>query len=292
MAEETLSYQLLDVFTRERWCGNPVAVFTDAERLDAVTMQRIARELNLSETVFVCSPVPHADLSIRIFTPVNELPFAGHPTLGAAVLYGAIRHPDRYGDRGSLTIDTRMGPVPIVNIGSDGGDCGSATMCQPIPTWERFGEADRLLAALALTESTEPVDIYRNGPRHVFVGLETVAVLSGLRPDFSVLAEFDDVAINCYAPDRDRWRMRMFSPAYGVMEDAATGSAAAPLALHLARYGRADFGTAVEIRQGVEMGRPSTMIATVAGDAAQVTEARVSGSAVLVGHGCLTAPRR
>ncbi|OBB89967.1 PhzF family phenazine biosynthesis protein [Mycobacterium sp. 852002-40037_SCH5390672] len=286
---DKLCYRLLDVFTRDRLCGNPVAVFTRAGDLHAAVMQRIARELNLSETVFVVEPAAGADFSIRIFTPVNELPFAGHPTLGAAILHGALGDSGNTALRKSLVIGTGMGLIDIVDIRTEGRFLGSATMCQPIPTWQGFDSSARLLKALRLEASTEPVDIYHNGPRHVFVGIPSVEVLSGLRPDFSTLAELDDVAVNCYAPAGAGWRMRMFSPAYGVMEDAATGSAAAPLALHLARYGRSPFGEKIEIVQGVELGRPSTMMAKVEGDHMRVVSAQVSGSAVLAGGGYLLA---
>ncbi|MDP5993796.1 phenazine biosynthesis protein PhzF, partial [Pseudomonas aeruginosa] len=103
-----------------------------------------------------------------------------------------------------------------------------------------------LLAALGLKGSTFPIEVYRNGPRHVFVGLESVAALSALHPDHRALCDFPDLAVNCFAGAGRHWRSRMFSPAYGVVEDAATGSAAGPLAIHLARHRQIPYGQQIE----------------------------------------------
>lgn len=280
-------YVVADVFTETPLEGNPVAVFLDADGIPAERMQRIARELNLSETTFVLPAQRDGDVRVRIFTPVNELPFAGHPTLGTAVVLGSES------GRDSLLMETAMGTIPF-ELHRDGDRAGgrvrSASMVQPTPTWEKYEGADELLAALGIECSTLPVEIYRNGPRHVYVGLESVAALSAVRPDQRALADHLDLATNCFAGQGTHWRMRMFSPAYGVAEDAATGSAAGPLAVHLARHGLVGFGQRIEILQGVEIGRPSTMYATAAagsGDGVEVGRVEVSGSAVIVGRGTL-----
>ena len=221
-------------------------------------------------------------MRVRIFTPVNELPFAGHPTLGTAI---ALTERDR---RPRLAMETAMGVVPFTfDETGPAGRARIARMLQPVPTWEPYARAGELLAAVGLDRSTLPVDIYRNGPRHVFVGLPGIAALSAVRPDHNALADHEDLALNCFAGNGSGWRSRMFSPAYGVVEDAATGSAAGPLALHLGRYGAVPFGTTVTIRQGVEMGRPSTMYARVDGDARTVERVEVAGAAVVVARGTL-----
>ena len=161
-------------------------------------------------------------------------------------------------------------------------------MQQPIPAWEPYELADVLLEGLGLASSTLPVEIYRNGPRHVFVGLPSIPALSAVKPDLRILATLPDMAANCFAGSGSQWRMRMFSPAYGVAEDAATGSAAGPLALHLIRHGQLGFGQPIEICQGVEMGRRSVMHAVVEGSLAQIGPIRVSGSATVVARGELT----
>jgi trans-2,3-dihydro-3-hydroxyanthranilate isomerase len=119
----------------------------------------------------------------------------------------------------------------------------------------------------------------------VYVGLPDVPALSAVRPDQLALADHLDVATNCFAGSGTHWRMRMFSPAYGVAEDAATGSAAGPLAAHLARHGLVEFGEWIEILQGVEMGRPSTMRAKVEGSAEGIESVEVAGCAVVVAEG-------
>jgi trans-2,3-dihydro-3-hydroxyanthranilate isomerase len=272
-------YTVVDAFARRPLEGNPVAVFLDAADLTADLMQRIARELNLSETTFVTPPERGGDSRVRIFTPVNELPFAGHPILGTAVALGESMN------RSSLRLETSMGVIPV-EVCDDGG-VARIRMRQPIPTWKLYEQAEELLVALGVRASTAPVEIYRNGPRHVFVGVDSVAALSALHPDHRALARFSDMAANCFAAAGSHWRMRMFSPAYGVVEDAATGSAAGPLAIHLARHGLADYGRDHEIRQGVELGRPSLMHASADGVGDDVRDVYVSGQGVIVARGVL-----
>ncbi|GAA2593678.1 PhzF family phenazine biosynthesis isomerase [Streptomyces axinellae] len=273
-------YVIVDVFTDVALEGNPLAVFLDASGLSSQQMQRIAREMNLSETTFVFPARENGDAHVRIFTPVNELPFAGHPILGTAVALGERTAQER------LRLETAMGTIPL-EIQRTEGRSLSASMRQPVPSWEPYHAADELLEALGITSSVLPVEAYRNGPCHVYVGLKDVAALSQLRPDLNALARHTDMAVNCFAGFGERWRMRMFSPAYGVAEDAATGSAAGPLAIHLARHGLVSFGQRIEIAQGVEMGRPSLMYASADGNGQQVDAVDVAGSAVAVAQGTL-----
>ncbi|WP_416424177.1 PhzF family phenazine biosynthesis protein [Pseudomonas sp. App30] len=275
----TYDYVIADAFTEQPLSGNPVAVFTHAEGLSAEDMQRIARELNLSETTFVFPPRKDGDYWVRIFTPVNELPFAGHPTLGTAVVLGQ----DFAGPL--LKFETGMGTVPFQLQRDASGALAAVQMDQPVPTWSAYEHADVVLEALGLERSTLPVEMYVNGPRHVFVGLKDVASLAALKPDLRLLAPLPDVAINCFAGHGRQWRARMFSPAYGVTEDPATGSAAGPLALHLIRHDRLAFGEAIEIVQGVEIGRPSLMRAQVHGSLGRIGPIQVGGSGVIVAHG-------
>ncbi|MFI6804700.1 PhzF family phenazine biosynthesis protein [Streptomyces luteogriseus] len=272
-------YIVVDAFARRPLEGNPVAVFFDAADLTAELMQRIAREMNLSEVTFVLPPEQGGDARIRIFTPVNELPFAGHPMLGTAVALGHTLKEDR------LLLETAMGLIPF-QLHDDQG-IPAVRMEQPIPTWEPYEHRAELLEALGVTESTAPVEIYRNGPRHVFVGLESVAALSALRPDHRALSRFPDMAANCFAGEGTHWRTRMFSPAYGVVEDAATGSAAGPLAIHLARHGLSAYGESLQILQGVEMGRPSLMLATADGMGEDVRGVQVGGHGAIAARGTL-----
>jgi trans-2,3-dihydro-3-hydroxyanthranilate isomerase len=160
-------------------------------------------------------------------------------------------------------------------------------MCQPIPTWEVYKHRDELLAALRVERCGLPVEAYRNGPRHVLVWLEGVDQLSQVRPDHLALGAHLDMSAICLAQADGHVRCRMFSPAYGVVEDAATGSAAGPIAIHLARHGLAEYAITLRILQGVEIGRPSLMLATVFGSGESVTSVRVGGHGVVVAAGRL-----
>lgn len=273
-------YVVVDAFARKPLTGNPVAVFFASDDLSAEQMQRIAREMNLSESTFVLEPEQGGDVHVRIFTPVNELPFAGHPLLGTAIALGGRTDADK------LRIETAMGIIPF-ELERENGKAVAARMRQPVPVWESFDRTEELLEALGLHGSTLPVEIYRNGPRHVLVGLESVEALSKLDPDHRALARFPDMAANCFAGSGSVWRNRMFSPAYGVVEDAATGSAAGPIAIHLARYGLSPYGRHIEITQGVEIGRPSPMGALVHGDGDRVDSVEVSGHGVVATEGVL-----
>jgi trans-2,3-dihydro-3-hydroxyanthranilate isomerase len=275
------AYTIADVFCAAPLTGNPVAVFTDGAGLDSETMQRTARELNLSETVFVLADEGGAaDARVRIFTPAVELPFAGHPVLGTAFVLGT--------DRGLDTVRLRTGAgiVPVA-LRREGEDIVYGEMEQPIPQWAPF-EADReLLAALGVVRSGLPVEVYDNGSRHTYVELPDEDAVAAVAPNMRALAAVGSLGASCFAllDGGARVKTRMFGPGLGVPEDPATGSAAGPLALHLARHGRIAFGQTVEIHQGAEIGRPSVLRAAAEGSAASVTRVVVGGGAVIVAHG-------
>jgi trans-2,3-dihydro-3-hydroxyanthranilate isomerase len=276
------AYTIVDAFTDTPLTGNPAAIFTDGAGLEPELMRRTARELNLAETVFVLPPSPgsDADAAVRIFTPGTELPFAGHPVLATAFVLGTK---DPEADR--ITLQTGAGEVPIA-LRRDNGAVAYGEMEQPFPTREPFPHEQPLLAALGLERSELPVEAYRNGPVHVYVALPDEAAVAALRPDLGRLPELGpEYGINCFAGADGRFKTRMFGPALGVPEDAATGSAAGPLALHLARHGRVAYGEQIEIRQGEEIGRPSLLDARVEGSDDQLTRVAVGGSAVIVAHG-------
>ena len=275
----TFRYVVADVFTDTPLAGSPVAVFTDARALEADEMQRLARELNLSESVFVLPAEAEGHARIRIFTPGIELKFAGHPTLGTAfVLAGPMQLVE-------IRLETGMGIVPVV-LDRDDGRIVFGRMEQPLPSWEPYSQEAALLSAVGLERSELPVELYDNGARHVYVALASPEDVAGLRPDLSALADLPAVlGISCFAGEGSSWKTRMFAPAGGVTEDPATGSAAGPLAVHLARHGRIAFGEEIEISQGAEIGRPSTLYARVDGSAEQLERVEVGGSAVIVARG-------
>jgi trans-2,3-dihydro-3-hydroxyanthranilate isomerase len=271
-------YLLLDVFTDAPLRGNQLAVFTDGRGLEPERMQLIARELNLSETVFMLPPQDGGDVRVRIFTPGSELPFAGHPVLGSAIVAGLGL------GREEITLETQAGHVPVALAPAQGG-ARFGRMHQPIPTWREFERPRELLAALGVERSQLPVEIYDNGPHHVYVALASEDEVARLAPDMRGLLALGEIEANCFAGSGSRWKTRMFAPAVGVPEDPATGSAAGPLALHLARHGLIAFGEEIEIRQGEEIGRPSLLRARAEGSSERVERIEVGGSAVIVAAG-------
>jgi trans-2,3-dihydro-3-hydroxyanthranilate isomerase len=273
----THRYVVVDVFTDTALTGNQLAVFTDGRGLDDATMQALAREMNFSESVFVFPPSEGGHVHIRIFTPANELPFAGHPILGSAFVLGAPLQ------LGEIRLETGSGIVPVV-LEREGARIVFGWMSQPIPEWEPFDKTRELLELLGV-KSELPVELYHLGPGHVFVALRSQADVAALSPDFGALARLTPAGVNCFAGSGGRWKTRMFAPASGVAEDPATGSAAGPLAIHLARHGRIDFGDEIEISQGAEVGRPATLHARVEGSPERIDRVEVGGSAVVVAHG-------
>ena len=274
----TLRYVVADVFTDRPLTGNQLAVFTDGREADDETMHALARELKFSETVFVLPPSEGGHARIRIFTPATELPFAGHPVLGTAFVVGEL-----FG-REVVRLETGAGVVPV-ELEREVGHIVFGRMEQPIPTWKPYERASELLSALGVERSGLPIEGYRNGPLHVYVELESEEAVAALRPDVGALAGLEGVGANCFAGAGRRWKTRMFGPALGVSEDPATGSAAGPLAVHLARHGRIGFGDEIEIRQGLEIGRPSTLYARAEGSPAVVQRVVVGGAAVVVARG-------
>lgn len=277
-------YVLVDVFTDTPLAGNQLAVFTDARDLDELTMQALAKELNFSESVFVLPSREAGHVRLRIFTPVAELPFAGHPCLGAAFVLAAPLQ------LGVIELETGQGNVPVELERDSSGRIVFGRMTQPLPSVAPFEREEELLAALGIERSELPVEVYDNGVEHVYVALPDVEAVAALRPDLAALAEFGFVGANVFAGSGTSWKTRMFSPLDGVGEDAATGSAAGPLAVHVARHGLAEWGEQLEISQGAEIGRPSTLYATAWGAGDAVERVEVGGAAVTVARGEFRVP--
>jgi trans-2,3-dihydro-3-hydroxyanthranilate isomerase len=285
------------VFTDRSLEGNALAIFTDAREIPEEMLQRLARETNLSETVFVYPPgwdvatrpshvggwaaLDHqgGHVKIRIFTPTTEVPFAGHPTLGTAFVLGGPLQLEE------IRLETGAGVVPV-RLEREGARITFGWMTQPVPTVAEYEAADELLAALGVKGSTMPIELYDNGLQHVYVALGSEDEVAALEPDMTALARLPDVlGVNCFAGEGTRWKTRMFAPGGGVPEDPATGSAAGPLACHLARHGRIAFGDEIEISQGAEIKRPSKLYARVEGSPELISKVEVGGSAVIVARG-------
>jgi trans-2,3-dihydro-3-hydroxyanthranilate isomerase len=271
-------YVVCDVFTDQPLTGNQLAVFTDARAIPEEMLQRLAKEMNFSETVFVYPANAGGHARIRIFTPGRELPFAGHPVLGSAFVLGAPLQLE------TIVLETGMGPVPVA-LQREGPRIVFGRMTQPIPKVEPVAETPAILAALGGVKPVLPVERYVNGPRHVMVNIESPDQVARLAPDFGALARATTDSVSCFAGGGLRWKTRMFAPGHGIDEDPATGSAAGPLACHLLRHGRIASGDEIEIAQGAEIGRSSTLYAKVTGTRAAIAAVEVGGSAVTVARG-------
>jgi trans-2,3-dihydro-3-hydroxyanthranilate isomerase len=169
-------YVIADVFTDTPLQGNPVAVFTDAREIPEEKLQQIAREMNLSETVFVYKPEGDGHARIRIFTPTIEMPFAGHPTLGTAfILSGPLQLEE-------IRLETGMGLVPVRLERDESGRIVFGRMAQPLPTIEPYADESELFDILGVDGSELPVEIYDNGVKHVYVTLSSEDAVAGLKP--------------------------------------------------------------------------------------------------------------
>ena len=292
------AYRLLDVFTETPLAGNPLAVVLDADGLDDRRMQAIAGEFNLPETVFVFSPRdPVNTAALRIFTPGRELPFAGHPTVGAAALIAHLRAPQMLAAQDlRLVLEEKVGDVVCVARHRRGQALAASFTLARLP--EELGPpppADDIAAGLGLAPSdigfgAHRPSAYSAGAEFVFAPLASVEALGRVDPDRRRWGENQAPALYCYAPGGDGvgYRARMFAAGWGIREDPATGSAAAAFAGVLMRFAPPGDGDhTVVIDQGVEMGRPSRIALGLEVEGGVLTSATIGGSAVIVGEGTL-----
>ena len=293
------AYSILDVFTERPYSGNPLAVVLDADSLQTAQMQAIAREFNLSETVFLQSSRTRNGLvHARIFTPARELPFAGHPTIGTACLLSLIgRAPE--GEDVSFVIDEGIGPVAVrVRRTPDRPVYAELTAAQRPEFAAEPPDAAAIAQILGLGpddlgHGDEPLRAVSCGMPFVLVPLRSPERLAGIDLDVAAwrrtLAGQWAEQLYVYARGYEgELRARMFAPAMGIAEDPATGAAAAALAGALATdspivEGRLDW----VIHQGVEMGRPSQLHISAERAGSAVTAVRVGGCAVRIAEGWL-----
>lgn len=287
----------LDVFTEMPLAGNPLAVVLDADGLDTAAMQALAREFNLSETVFVLPPRDARHRAgLRIFTPTRELPFAGHPTIGAAVLLALQDGQAARADAVAFGLEEGIGTVPC--IVETGERRGRARFKLPVLP-EDLGEApDPSLLTLALGLATEDIGFGRHVPSRYGVGPSFTCIpiasrerLAAVTVNAAVLGAHPD-GLYLYAPDPEglgqRYQTRMFAPHLGIAEDPATGSAAAALAGALMRYEACGDGTHdIAIRQGVAMGRPSEIDLQLMVEEGALRSVEIGGAAVILSEGTL-----
>jgi len=293
----------LDVFTTRPFGGNPLAVVLDASGLDDAAMQQIAREFNLSETVFVLPARDKAHRArIRIFTVAHEMPFAGHPTVGAAVL---LALEDKI-DKGAMQIEEPVGVVSCtVTTQGPGSRRGTAVFTVPRRSALETTDISRKACAEAL--NLDPSDIGFDAHRPVvasagvpflFIPLANLTALARARPDEAAsiagIGAFGD-ALFLYTMDEEGdadYRARMFSPGLGTLEDPATGAAAAAFpAVLMDAETRVDGHHKVRIDQGLEMGRPSRIDLGFSVKDGRLVDGTttIGGGAVLVAEGVLHA---
>ena len=241
-------------------------------------MQRLARELNLSESVFVLPAEQGGHARIRIFTPGIEMQFAGHPTLGTAFVLAAPMQLDE------IRLETGAGIVPVA-LERDGPRSSSGGWRSRIPRWEPYAQAEALLARARRRAVRAAGRAVRQRRPARLRGARFGAMWSPRsRPTSLALALLGGARGQLLRGVGTRWKTRMFGLG-GLPEDPATGSAAGPLAVHLARHGAHRFGEEIEISQGVEIGRPSKLFAVVDGSADAIERVEVGGSAVTVARG-------
>jgi trans-2,3-dihydro-3-hydroxyanthranilate isomerase len=202
--------------------------------------------------------------------------FAGHPTLGTAFVLAAPLQ------LGVIALETEAGIVEVTLERDSSGHIAFGRMHQPIPEIRQLDEIDVLFDVLGVAGSELPVELYDNGATHILVALPGVADVEALAPDPAAIARFQVTGVNCFAGSDARWKTRMFWPDG---EDAATGSAAGPIACHLCRHGVVPWGTEIEIAQGAEIGRPSMLRARAEGRGPEIDLVEVGGSAVVVARG-------
>jgi len=290
----------LDVFTQKRFTGNPLAVVLESAELETAAMQAIAREFNLPETVFVFPAAdPKHRARLRIFTPARELPFAGHPTVGTAVL---LAHLDGGSGPRELTVMEEVGPaVCRVQTQGEGGNASFAIPKMP----ERLGpvrDPGNLAAALSLKPSDLGLDrfspeMWSAGNPFTFVPLKGLDAMGRARPDMSrwrdVFGPSDPPGAFLFCREvadlAHSFHARMFAPAMGIAEDPATGSAVAAFAGVLAASGLGDGEHRFVIEQGYEMGRPSVLQLLLTMSGGKLKAATVGGDAVIVSEGTIEA---
>ena len=294
------SYHLLDVFTDRAFGGNPLAVFVDGRGLSETLMQAIAKEFNLSETTFVLPPEnPANDFRVRIFTPAEELPMAGHPTVGTTFVltHAGLVRPGS--GRTNITLEEGVGPIRVA-IDWENGKPSFIEMQQPLPKFgpsidNRTGIAEMLSLETEAVRADLPIEVVSCGVPFLFVPVKTLEAMRRIRfrrdveerlqlPQqnifvFSTETEFPGSAVHS----------RMFSPSLGVQEDAATGGATGPLGCYLVRH--RVIPSENELRcvseQGVEMGRPSFLHIRIKHAAGEITGVHVGGSCFYMGSGQL-----
>lgn len=294
------AFYTLDVFTDTALAGNPLAVVIDGDGIEDARMQAIAREFNLSETVFVRSPRNAVNTAaLRIFTPSRELPFAGHPTVGTAALLAHLRAPDLLRSEDlRLVLEERVGEVVAIARHRKGEALAAYFHLPRLP--KPLGEAPNasdLAEALGVPAADIGFDghtptLFSAGTPNLFVPMRDLAAMGRVKPDRRLWGENGGPCLYLYSRDTVHagadLHARMFAAGWGVYEDPATGSAAAAMAGVLMHFEQPEDGDhIVTIEQGVEMGRPSFLSLGLKVEGGLLQDATIGGSVVIVSQGSL-----
>jgi trans-2,3-dihydro-3-hydroxyanthranilate isomerase len=281
----TLRFHQVDVFTDRPFAGNPLAVFPDAEGLTGVEMQAIAGEMNLSETTFVLPPEGEGDARVRIFTPVLELPFAGHPSVGTACELVRLRRVAVREPVTRVVLELDVGPT-VVEVSVRDGVPVSATVHQRPPVFHRPAARASVAAVLGLDvddlhPELDPVPV-DTGLCDTITPLASQDALARVMLDLTLAAEFErrhgEIYPCAFTGRNEPWiEARGLFPLAGITEDPATGSAAGPLAAYMAREGLLPPDQERVVLQGRQIGRPSFLTVAVSGTASRIEDVRVGG---------------
>jgi trans-2,3-dihydro-3-hydroxyanthranilate isomerase len=289
-----------DVFTDKPFEGNQLAVFPEARELDAAVMQQIAAEMNFSESTFILPPEQTGDVRMRIFTPGEEMPMAGHPTIGST--FALAREKVIEAGRSSFTFELPVGPVPVA-LEWEGTELSFAWMTQGSPVFGPALDGARELARCLHVDADQVADLPLQevscGVPFVFLPLKTRRAVDQAEPDKIGMTRFFESRKLTLRPvflftleegaDEATAYSRMFAPPLGIFEDPATGGASGPLGCYVVAH------RAIEPRrakhmislQGVRMGRPSRIHISIEGAPEAIERVRVGGRAVFVGEGAL-----
>jgi trans-2,3-dihydro-3-hydroxyanthranilate isomerase len=300
-----LHYHLVDVFTDRAFGGNPLAVCTNGRGLTTETMQAVAKEFNLSETTFVLpADDPRNDWRVRIFTPGQELPMAGHPTVGTSFVLAREHLIRRDSAETKIVLEEGVGPVPV-RVEFKDGEPVFAEMSQPLPKFGPQLTDSRAVAAMLSLDAADidaelPLEVVSCGVPFLFVPLRTLDAARRARPraDLIEQAGADGVPPQVFIFTREvehagsTVHSRMFAPGLGITEDPATGGASGPLGCYLVRHRLVACDTSVEIvsEQGIEMGRPSFIRIRIERSGDDITAVRVGGQCHFMGEGFIEIP--
>ena len=301
-----IQFYKADVFADEAFGGNPVAVIPNGEDLSDREFQQIAREMNLSETVFVVPPTdPAAIVKLRIFTPIQEIPFAGHPVIGTFFVLSLLNRFPLQEPVTRFIFECNIGLFPV-ELGVFNGSVEQVIMSQPEPQF--FGTVDNLqdlyeisralgLNKTNIVDTHLPIEIVSTGLPVVIVPVRTLTAVKSIQVDLTgIMAVCDRLGVNgmmVFTPmtveDWAHVHTRMFAAPIGIIEDPATGSASGALGAYLVKNGVVDVGPTTEIvmEQGYEIDRPSRILVQVFSDDDKIQEIKVGGQAVMVAEGKL-----